>query len=301
MEIILKVYIDNLLNLLYNKKRMLCKIFQFAMRLVSVFLAMMITIVSAIVPYGAEDKSEATVYVTMHAEANADNEQIKVYLSVEGCIDYCGFFLEFEYSPWAELISVSSSESEEGAVFSYIDLGSRVRILLDGDENLSEDHCLMVIAFDCSESMSEPFHFQTDSLLCTAYRWTEAADGLVPLRVSFQVPELSVIMSPAVTQETCGPELTQANGLLELRITGQCRTSCFAAGFEYFVVDLLSGETDGYSCIGVIGDEGQFVSEPLRLSKTGRFCVVVRPLSYYRLGCCKGEYRVFCIINGSLC
>ena len=299
---ILKVYIDNLTKLLYNKKRMLCRFLRFC-----VFVILAVA-VSAVKTDAVAQNWSAYISPLLFAEdTNADKrEELFLFCRQESVASgeclltlalhedtwLCGILLEIGYPQNLRLLEVERIVGGDHAVVSCADLGDRVRVLLDSPSNVYLEGDL--IRFRFSNDGADDLRFEISNV--TAYSFGEG--DLVPLRLSVakdceedRADELSASVSSVA--------LTQSNEILELGFSVFLPSGCFAAGARVFLVDLVAHSISDFRLVGVVREHGFFAGS-VDLLPNGKYCVIVEPLGYRRGKVEKGEERCYYIENGVL-
>lgn len=221
---------------------------------------------------------------------------LDLLISFPDGVAFCGAYLELIYggSVCFENLTFSGG-SPMGGMLSFVDRDGRVAILLDGDGRTFEGGGL-VAEFSFSDELGGEIGFEIAS--GEAYFWKN--ETLVRL----------VVESSSVCFDTDAEEPTDAAmpELLDIRafdggvsLTGNAPDGCFAAGFEVFSVSLSTAEVCRFTVISVTSaGECESNFETRLEGLDGRYCIILRPVAYFRDGARYGEEKTILIIDGNI-
>lgn len=289
----MKVCIDNLPNLLYNEKRMLCKIIR--KRVLAVFLTVAVWQSAVVLTPLASGYEEPVGLSACIVTEMSDDGILTVSILLDGGADFCGILLELSRPTGFELLAAESAVLPDSAVLSCFLSDERVRILIDCDSNMTVEGELAVLRFAPSgelqgEAEDDPVA-QVVFLAGDAYLWEDGALISLPVSVKNAGREREQATSLLMTCE---------KGYVSVNLVQTSQPGCFAVGFDVFTVDLDSQVLERYLYVGVCGAGDSFESPCLVLPDRGSFCIIVRTLGYHRLGAVASEDQVYCIIDGVL-
>ena len=298
----LKVYIDNLTKLLYNKKRMLCRFLRFC-----VFVILVVA-VSAVKSNAVTQNLSACISPVLFAEDTDEDEgkehflfcrqesvasgECLLTLALRDGAWLCGILLEISYPQNLHLLEVERIVGGDHAVVSCADLGDRVRVLLDSSTNVYLEGDL--IRFRFSNDGSDDLQFKISNV--TAYAFGEGE--LVSLRL-LVAKDCEEDRPDVFSASVSSVALTQNNESLGLGFSVSLPSGCFAAGARVFLVDLVAHSISDFQLVGVVRERGFFVGG-VDLLSDGKCCVIIEPLGYRRGKVEKGEACCYYIENGVL-
>ena len=283
--------LDNLTRVIYNNisKMLLLRIFL-------VFFAFSLVFPSFMGADRAPENEASLLSVTL--ECSEEEGGIELSVSFPEGVRFCGFYCEILYDGRLcfEGASVSGG-APEGGQLSFADGGDRLALLLDGDGSVF-----------CGERLVATFSFAGETVgeVCfelvsgDAYFWDE--DVLVRLSVpptSFAcelggaISEGEALFLPEIA------EIRVEDG--ELCVVCLAPKGCFSAGVEVFSVSLSDAARSRYTLTSVLPlDEAMVSFAGLPQAGRGRYCVILRPVAYFRDGAVCGEKKIFLLIDGNL-
>ena len=277
----MKVYIDNLTKMIYNKKRMLCRIVLFTAVIGSLLLLPLGGSAADVSDTVCDEYTPFTVRLQPIAEDGA------FVLTVSNPVWLCALMLQVDCLPEVKLESVELLSHLDEIELNWVDLGSCVRILLDSADNFYLSGAVLLLRFSSSEEQEAPVLVE-----CVACSWN--GDAIQPL-----APVLDVNKSE--NRDEIALEMLsvrQEGGEIRLGVTLCVPIECFAAGAEIYVVKLSTQKTSRFTVAGVCRS-GRFSAEQIVLPE-GNYCVIVEALGYRKSGVSKTAEVGYCIINGAL-
>ena len=222
---------------------------------------------------------------------------LDLLISFPDGVAFCGAYLELIYggSVCFENLTFSGG-SPMGGMLSFVDRDGRVAILLDGDGQVFDGGGVKV-GFSFLDAPSGEVRFEIVS--GEAYFWQD--DALVRLEVGMP----SVCFVPDVgepTEEREPPKLLEIKAVDgDIRLGGNAPDGCFAAGFEVFSVSLSTAEVCRFTVISVTSaGECESNFETRLEGLDGRYCIILRPVAYFRDGARYGEEKTILIIDGKI-
>lgn len=291
----MKVYIDNLTNLLYNKKRMLCRFVRF------LALAALVIATVTFSTAGSAVRQSAFISPLFFGESAADKafllcdqvllENGEVLFSIGFAEEalLCGMLLELQYPPDVQLLSVERSVDCGDAVLSCADFGDRVRVLFDCCGNVYMAGELLRLRFvsdgieDVQICFSEASAFVFDE------------NVIVPLQLCFEKDD-----GPLQSEEpSASVALSRDEDSLGAHFSVSPPQGCFAAGVRVFLVDPVAYRVNDFLCVGVVCENGAF-SGKINLPIKGKYCAILEVLGYCRGGVIKGVTYCYYIVDGVL-
>lgn len=239
-----------------------------------------------------EDSVEARCEVEMSC-VEGDGGVIEVSLGLECEAGICGALVDVEYNGDVFLL-LSCGVDGEGLEISYADLGSAVRVLLDGAENCARGVSVRLYFARVEGSVSGG-SFQVGRV--EAYRFS---DGGILCALAADIGVSEVEVGGVAKAESVGASLLEleavrgADGEVTAVICGVVSGGYFAAGFKIFALELGSGASETVYVVGVIGgSRGGIFERRVALSLRGNLSLTVTPLAYDRGEMSVGEKRVF--------
>ncbi len=234
--------------------------------------------------------------------AEISDATVTLELFLGGGVSLCGLLAEVTYD--ASRVNFSSAKldaaiEEQGGKLSYTDSDGRLTLALDCCHNLfSGDVVELVFAFADSEAAETTFELS----VLSAYAW----EGEDLLELSPCEPSMvAVSATPAADKDAPTlrtVEVSLFGDVAVLSVFGTAPERCFAAGVELCVADLSSFSVERVCAVGVIdrdGEKSDFI-RAVELSAKGRFCVIVKPVSYCRTGAVYGTEIILLIENGEV-
>ncbi len=233
------------------------------------------------------------------AEISDATVTLEIFL---GGVSLCGLLAEITYD--ASKVSFASADihaeiSERGGNLSYTEADGRLTLALDCCHNcFSGDMAELVFAFADPKDAETSFSLA----LLSAYAWE--GDALVELSTC---EPSAIAVSPKQTADKDTPtlnsvEISVSGDSAVFSVSGTAPERSFAAGVELCIADLSSLDVERVCAVGVInqnGDKSEFVRD-VNLPAKGRFCVIVKPVSYCRTGAVCGREIILLIENGSI-
>ena len=259
------------------------------LRLVSALLAVALGFVFLSVRTHALCSGEEAL-IWLEGEEKEGGE-VEIAVCLESSRGVCGVLLDIIYdSDEFLLLSVGVECFLE---LSYVDLGGRVRVLLDGVENCDAEGTLLRLYFIRRMGGGGAAEF----LIRGAEAYSIFGEGII--RENVLVGRGFVIGGSDVQLE--GVELVSLSvglseeGEVELGMTLAASKDAFAVGVRLFLIDLGS---NGERSDVLISSVGAVKGSEMRcsFSVTGACCVVITPIVYVGRHAFEGEKRVT-IIN----
>ena len=228
-------------------------------------------------------------------------DTVTLGISLDG-VSLCGLLATVTYDASAvELLSVrlDSEIAEQGGELSYAGCDGRLTLALDCSCNLPlGDVAELTFAFDDPAVAETVFELS----VLSAYAWEgEDLIRLPPCEAS------AVTVSTERTADRAAPilnsvESSVSGDISTLLFCGTAPERAFAAGIDLCIADLSTFAVERVCAVGVISQSGAkngFVRS-VELPVKGRFCVIVKPVSYCRTGAIFGREMVILIENGTV-
>lgn len=301
---IFKVCIDNLDKMLYNVKRLLCFFVKNTYKAIP-FCAIFFVLLGVFTVSAGSEHEREIITLELEVRSAEDGKCVEVFLLNPQSRDVCGLSVGVLYD--SALVSFVSAEGQdnfdENDVFSYVDIGGCVKILIDRDENNSAIGLavLRFLPIDPSRLSKASFKlFLTENVAACRF-----ADGeVIPLEVfavdrEINVPEKDLKPDMCINAV---PLPEEKFSLITLSASPFCEG--IAAGFDVSVVSFASSETERFCAVEALplsrSDAYRF-EQKISVPKFGTVCVVVRPVVYNKWGAMYGKEKVLLIINGEIC
>ena len=275
--------------MLYNGKRILCKFCALpclALRVQAIFAALLLTVSQ--IPASASDSANAPITLSLRTEV-CEEDLIALALVKDGG-EACGLLLEVGYPNGLLPLQVEKGEVIGATELTWVDKGGTLRLLLDGEENLTADGVLALLWFSVTEKSAPAFAF---SLSCV--------DGVMLSRDTCSFLPVNALAYGAVCRRM--PDAAEEIRLFatverELLRLSLLAAACFGAGIRVCLADMSTGELTEYTVAGVVASNGVFATE-ITVPQTGCVCVILQPVGYRRAGALVGETRAYCFVNGA--
>ena len=222
---------------------------------------------------------------------------LDLLISFPDGVAFYGAYLVLSYDGVLSLEDIAPSGSlPVGGALSFADGGGRVAILLDGD-GLAFDGGGVRVGFSFLDAPSGEVRFEIVS--GEAYFWQD--DALVRLEVGMP----SVCFVPDVgepTEEREPPKLLEIKAVDgDIRLVGSAPFGCFSTGVEVFSVSVPSAELCRFTVTSVPSAKECESNFETRLEGLdGRYCIILRPVAYFRDGARYGEEKTILIIDGNI-
>ena len=258
---------------------------------------------SAVVCEASDPSKDASEYASVKLESlPSSDETVRLSLTTGDGVSICGMRAVVRYDP--EMLKLKEVIPDEkfagsGGVLSFADRYGEVVLVADICENYTECE-LGILVFETRETCRAGevcFELQVDPM----YFWDE--DELVsiepPAKEEFAVVIPDFVMDNGALGLTVETKKEGEAVALTLRAVAPSR--CFAAGFDVCVVELTSLDVQGFSVLSVPGGdmaEERTFSHTLRLSLEGAYCVIIKPMIYFRGGVVSGCEVVIFIDDG---
>ena len=292
----LKVCIDFYIKSLYNVEGKLLKLYQNGQK-TAFFLAF--AIVFAVFSRLSVFSVDAEDELTLDLEAFCDYESGMIRVSVVNAYstELCGLLFDVCYDPAAFIFESAEKGDGIGESFelSYCDLGGRVRIIIDGNENCDEKiiATLRFSAVYSSEFKSLDFSL-FDETEAEAYRF--AGKSVVRIGLVFGKTVFSNTGEAAIV--TFIEVEDSKDGGTTLSFGGAVFGEAFAAGVEVTVISLADLGTERVLLSGILplsSDREKRFCFVLELPRGGDICIIVRPVAYKKDGAEFGEAKTFVV------
>ena len=289
--------IDNLLNLLYNVKRLLC-MFPFPLKRATVFFAFASMLLCVGSPCVGSTSNDDVLLLSGEAFRDITDASVRVSVSCRGEESFCALLVDIRYGEGLCLLSVEAGNAVKGMHISYADFGDRVRILIDGEHNCESEGELFSLRFAYEDGNQE--HALLDfSFLSPISAYRIAERGFLPLETAFSWADEG-LGEDDPTQMRFSFSLANDGAGALLYVTGN-RPLCVAVGVEVTAVDLEKGTVDSFVCVKATDRNGALELNGIALPTRGRVCVILRPVCYQRTGARFGENTVYYFVDGALC
>ena len=229
----MNVCLDFLPNMLYNGKRILCKFCalpRLALRVQAIFAALLLTVSQ--IPASASDSANAPITLSLRTEV-CEKDMIALALVKDGG-EACGLLLEVGYPSGLLPLQIEKGEAVGETELTWVDKGGTLRLLLDGEENLTADGVLALLWFSVAEKSAPAFAF---SLSCV--------DGVMLSRdtCSF-LPVNALTYGSVCRRRPCADQEIRFSTIAEngtIRLTVDA-SACLGAGVRVCLADMSAGE-----------------------------------------------------------
>ena len=262
------------------------------------------------VSVGALDGATGELFVESRV---GEDGIIELSLRVSSKRGICGIIAELEYNADGYFLLACGlgeelSSSDGDFVLSYAEHEGKIRFLVDGVQNTPPECTLAVFYFGSRDGADKTFEFFVG--LPDREHAFSLSDGELE-RITLSADRCRGKIKPpspseedsASTGELSNPKVDgitvkkSNDGSLALILSSSVADKSFAAGFKVFVLNVGSGESQGFTVAGVISraesgsDEIRFWRE-IRLGDADVYCVVITPISYTRANEIAGEKTV---------
>lgn len=297
---ILKACVDNINKTIYNIK---CNLHIFC----SFVLLILITIAIGVVPSSAicyeasmsleSSVAEESTFVRFESLPSSD-DNVRMSLSVADGAMICGMKTVIRYNSDAAAFKEIVSDGElveRGGVLSFVECDGEITIIVDFGENYTG--CgIGVFVFD---GFGRDICF--DVYVESIYIWEENELVFAEMmqKESFSV----VIQYPKLDNDSfdLAVETHNYDENVELTLRATAPSRCFAAGFDVYMVEIASLESQCFSVLSVLGGdmaEERVFSHTVGLSSLREYCVIIKPIVYFGSGATTGKEIVIVIDNG---
>lgn len=294
---ILKAYIDKASKELYKVKN---NFYVFAL----LVLALGAAVSSSVVVCDASGSFRASEPISVNLESLPSSDgKLRLSLSVDGVL-ICGMRAVVRYDTDAVALKEVVPDGAlacQGGVLSFAEGEGETVIVIDACENYTEEELGILIfeAFSPCLGREISFEVQVEEL----YFWSN--DALVAAELP-RKEEILVVIPDFVTGNgsfDLAVETRSDGEMVELILRAVAPDRCFAAGFEVYVLEIVSLESQRFSMIGVLGGdatEERIFSHAVGLSRGKGYCVVIKPVVYFGGGAVIGQEIVVVIDDGSI-
>ena len=226
---------------------------------------------------------------------------VTLVISLDG-VSLCGLLATVTYDASAVKFSSARLDSEiadQGGELSYAGGNGVLTLALDCFCNLPlGDVIELTFAFDDPAVAETVFELS----VLSAYSWE--SEELIRLP-HFEAS--AVTISTERTADRAAPilnsvESSVSGDISTLLFCGTAPERAFAAGIDLCIADLSSFAVERVCAVGVIsqsGEKNEFIRF-VELPAKGRFCVIVKPVSYCRTGAVFGREIILLIENGTV-
>ena len=231
--------------------------------------------------------SDSATEVRARLEISKDTVTLTLTLDEGDAV--CGFLAEIAYdSDSLTLVRVTpDGETDNGGHISYLDRGGRLRILADGYMECFRGRLFTVVFRIDGDAVAESgVSFTSLSL----FRWCEG--------VSEERIDVESVRIPAERLDGETDGVKYADGA----VTVVCFLDGFpfAAGLEVTAVDLRSPCVESFETVFFLRCGEAVLDATVLLPTRGRYCIILRPVSYFRDGAETGDGWIFILTDGVL-
>ncbi len=225
------------------------------------------------VAFAEEKLSDERICLQMTAEEAED--MVEITVSFDTPLPICGFFLRVTFDP-DQLIFAGTEACEglDGLMLSVLSTGEEILLLADGAENCSGQGALFRLSFKYAKDAVEG---ETVLRLHTISAFQRNGSMLLPEQLSPCELTLRADGRPALISVNFSDGGEEAVLLLDV----WTEEGVFA-GLAVTVVDMDAGALEAFFLYGTKRKDGYTSCGEIRLSKKGRFCVILQNFSVGR-------------------
>lgn len=301
---IFRVCVDIFLKLSYNVKRILSKFRVFVAEVPKIILFVMLFLIAILLsalPIGSveEENFHGEMRISINAESE-ENGGAAVTLFADGAKGFCGFFTEIIYNGGLlELISVRQGDAVEELNLSYLDVGGRISVLVDGGQNSCGGEIAEFVFAPKDQTHSEGAALQKLEFCAvngTAYTKTDCGFE----RLSVIGSAVAVDLSENNRGTFFAEVIFSSDGGGELCLSFAPKDVCCFSGVRVVISELYGGDRREYLVASAMSSRKNEFCGAVPILTDKKYVVVAEAVAWDRGGIRFGEEHVYIIDNGGI-